>query len=108
MTDTLAPPPPISDWKAPVQPADANGLTMTDYTRKIHWWVRLVGVVWLTSMIIGVVIGAIAIIAVGVEAGKTDVNMPASVHNEIFSSRASCMSASWTTAAECNSLFPND
>lgn len=31
-------------------------LTATeDYTRRIHWWVRLFGVVWLASIALGVV-----------------------------------------------------
>lgn len=28
------------------------------YTRRIHWWIRLFGVVWLTTLIVGLAMGA--------------------------------------------------
>jgi hypothetical protein len=79
-----------------------------DYTRRIHWWVRLFGVVWLTTMALGVLIGA----ALGILAASTanDVSKLNDVNNNgssSYSTRAECMNAIETTAAFCESLFPN-
>jgi hypothetical protein len=37
---------------------------LTDYARRIHWWVRLFGVVWLISLAIGLCLGVYAAVAI--------------------------------------------
>jgi hypothetical protein len=71
-----------------------------DYTRRIHWWIRLFGVVWLTTMALGVLIGAVAI---GIASKSTNTG----TNSGLYSSRSACMAAIETTAAECDALFPN-
>jgi hypothetical protein len=99
MTEVLTPPPPsdyIGFGGKPLAPP-ANALTVTDYARKIHWWVRLFGVIWLVSMAIAVVVG----IAAGTAMSSNHTT------SSVFSSRSQCMQASYTTTQECNLLFPN-
>jgi hypothetical protein len=91
-------------WPTPQAPIhDERGdrqlavLTETrDYTRRIHWWIRLFGVVWLTTMAMGVILGAIAI---GAASRSTNPGIGS------YSSRSACMAAAETTLAQCNALF---
>jgi hypothetical protein len=117
MTDVLAPPPPqnVNEqiWSG-TQSSEATGLTVTDYARKIHWWVRLFGVVWLVSVALAVVLGGIA--GVVLSSAADDAGSTFSPRSSIstsgsysdFSSRRECMLASWTTASGCNLYFPTD
>lgn len=79
-----------------------------DYTRRIHWWIRLFGVVWLTSVIVGAIVGAIALISLAV-LGHNAANKLNDVDNSSsYSSRSTCMAAPETTLAQCNARFGND
>jgi hypothetical protein len=81
--------------------ADTNGLhdllfETKDYARRIHWWVRLFGVLWLSSIILGVV-GGLA--AFGFMAGQT------SARTTAYGSYSACMADPSTTLTECNAAF---
>jgi hypothetical protein len=76
-----------------------------DYTRRIHWWIRLFGVVWLTTMVLGVLIGG----GLGILAARTadkfnDVGNSLD-NSSSYSSRSACLSAPETTTAQCNAQF---
>ena len=74
-----------------------------DYTRRIHWWIRLFGVVWLTTIGIGVLVG----IALGVSLAINAANNANSGGNGGYANRSECMADRFTTTAQCNALFPN-
>jgi hypothetical protein len=69
-----------------------------DYTRRIHWWIRLFGVIWLTTLAVGVLIAAFSI---GIATKNSDTGVGS------YSTRAACIAAIETTTAECDALFPN-
>jgi hypothetical protein len=55
-----APPRRANTWAAPEPKTVSADERTADYARRIHWWVRLFGVVWLATILIGV-IGAVSV-----------------------------------------------
>lgn len=52
-------PQPQWDDELPKRPAPTTGLAVVDYLRRIHWWIRLFGVLFAISMafsLIGVIL----------------------------------------------------
>ena len=75
-------------------------LTQTrDYTRRIHWWIRLVGVTWLTTIALSILIGVGSVIVIAIAANG---------NSSPYSSRSECIDAFGTTLAECNAWFGSD
>lgn len=70
-----------------------------DYTRRIHWWIRLVGVTWLTTIALSVLIGVGFVVAIAFAADS---------NSSPYSSRSKCIDAFGTTLAECNAWFGTD
>jgi hypothetical protein len=116
MQTLTSPSPTGADEQAPLGVMMATN----DYVRRIHWWVRLFGVVWLASLAFGLlVVGAMGIgIARDSEDSTPGISgitptyrpyvTPTSVPSGGFANRHECMQAFYTTTAQCNELFPLD
>jgi hypothetical protein len=100
--------------------ADTNGIhdllhDTKSYVKKIHWWIRLFGVIWLTGLAFSVLTGAYIVGRASIDANrarstadKIETNGPADRGDHGgFSSKVDCIVASWTTADQCASWFPN-
>ncbi|HEV3362735.1 MAG TPA: hypothetical protein VG795_01120 [Acidimicrobiia bacterium] len=90
-------------WQPPLPDADTNGMhdmlhDVKDYTRRIHWWVRLFGVAWLVSLVLGIVGTMLFALAVAVQSDDTFGSYSG------YSSYSACMSDPNTTFAECQRL----
>ncbi len=86
-----------------------QGLTVTDYARKIHWWVRLFGVVWLASIAFAVAVGLFFGIAIAIQSSDEtgsytpSFSSPGSVSVSGMSYQE-CMTDPRTTYDQCLSL----
>jgi hypothetical protein len=92
-------------WQPPLPDADTNGIhdmlhDVKDYTRRIHWWVRLFGVASIASLILGIV--GTMIFAVALAVGSDDSFGTYSGYSG--SSYSACISDPNTTYAECQRL----
>jgi hypothetical protein len=88
---------PAARWAVPAGTALTPEAATADYARRIHWWVRLFGVVWLTSLALGIV----GMLIFAVAASSQDVDSPS------FSGTSSydaCIRNPNTTYAECQLL----
>jgi len=89
--------------------APPQGLTVTDYARKIHWWVRLFGVVWLASIALAVAVGLLIGIAAAIQSNETGsytptFSTPGSSASVSGMSYDECLADRRTTYAQCQTL----
>ena len=103
--ETTQPAPAINPLAWPAAPA-TQGLTVTDYARKIHWWVRLFGVVWLASIGLAVAFGVIVGLAAAVQMSDTTSYSPSYSPSSPVSGMtySQCLADLSTTYDECQSL----
>jgi hypothetical protein len=97
-------------WQGPLPDADTNGIhdmlrDVKDYTRRIHRWVRLFGVIWLASLILGVVGAMIFALAAAVENGESSTGYRYSGYSGYSSSAyLECLGDPNTTWEKCQPL----
>lgn len=83
-------------WPTP-QPAAPSGLAV-DYLRRIHWWVRLFGIIWIVIPIVTLIIGGFFMIGV---ASRATTNNPGP-----SASYSRCIDQGLFSAAECARMYP--
>ena len=84
--------------------APPPGLTVTDYARKIHWWVRLFGVVWLASIAFAVAVGVFIGIAAAAQSRDAGSSYTPTYTPTSSMTYSECMANPNTTFAQCQLL----
>lgn len=70
-----------------------------DYLRRIHWWVRLFGIVWIVIPMATLVVGFFFFLGAGA--------MGRSADSATSSGAARCIRSGAFTATECVRMYPN-
>jgi len=99
---------------------DAAVLETRDYVRRIHWWVRLVGVIWLATLSLSLLAFGAFWVAMAVHDSGSDSSILRTTPSFVpsgevgtippgrYATRNDCMQAPYTSVEDCNRLFPLD
>lgn len=99
-----------TSWPTPTKTMDGTTLILppaeqtADYARRIHWWVRLFGIVWIVIPVVATIMAVFFAVGI-VSMGAVNSKFPTTSTSSSSSSYSSCVAQGYGTTT-CRAIYP--